>query len=145
MQRLFLLAAAGGLIASLPGCGSGGDPFAYVPVSGKVTYDDGSKIPHALVVRFLPQSPPRDQKTWARMGTASVDAQTGEYKSVTSHRFGDGLVPGKHKATLAGVSGKPLPANVVPPEYTNFDKTPLVVDTADKESFNLKIRKPAKK
>ena len=44
-----------------------------------------------------------------------------------------------------GLTANGFPPNVVPPEYTDFAKTPLVVDTADKETFNLKIRKPAKK
>ena len=143
MQRLFLLAAAGGLMALLPGCNK--DPFAYVPVSGKVTYDDGSKIPQDIELRFLAQSPSLDSKTYPRAGTALVNKETGEYKSVTSHHVGDGLTPGKHAVTVLGHRGRPLPADVVPPEYASYDKTPLVVDTADKETFNLKIRKPTKK
>ena len=37
------------------------------------------------------------------------------------------------------------PPDVAPPEYASFDKTPLIVDTADKATFDLKIHKPAKK
>ena len=108
MQRLFLLAAASGLFALLPGCGEK-DPFSYVPVSGKVTYDDGSKLPQGVNLRFLPQSPPLNAKTYPRSGTATVDAQTGEYGPVTSHQFGDGLVQGKHRVVLAGSRGKASP------------------------------------
>ena len=90
MQRLFLPAAAGGLIALLAGCG-GGDPFAYVPVSGKVTYDDGSKIPRSIELRFLPLSQKAlDEKTYPRCGVAIVDGETGEFNSATSHQAGDG-------------------------------------------------------
>ena len=94
MQRLFFLAAAGGLLALLPGC-VGGDPFSYVPVSGKVTYDDGSKIPASMELKFLPISQQAlDAQTYPRSGSAVVDAETGEYASVTSHYAGDGLVRG---------------------------------------------------
>ena len=144
MQRLLLLAAAGGLIALAPGCGGGG-PFTYVPVSGTVTYDDGSQIPRGVEVKFLSLAPPRDPKTWPRPGIAFVNPKTGVYKSVTTHHVSDGLTSGKHKATLWAVGGGSLPPDVVPPEYEDFDKTPLVVNTADKETFNLKIRKPTKK
>ena len=143
MLRPVLLAAAGGLIALLPGCTK--DPFAYVPVSGKVTYDDGSKIREAMELRFLAQSPSPETKAYPRPGAAVVNGQTGEYKSVTTYHLGDGLMPGKHKVAVLGHRGRPLPADVVPPEYADFDQTPLLLDTADKETFNLKIRKPARK
>ena len=57
---------AGGLIAAFTlalvlsvGCSGSSDPYSYVKVSGKVTYDDGSKVPGAwLQLRFGPKPPP---------------------------------------------------------------------------------------
>jgi hypothetical protein len=125
----------------LTGCGSG-DPFAYVQVSGKVTYEDGSPIPaDQLVLTFIPQGGSLDAKTHPRPGVATVDRATGEFRDVTSHKVNDGLVRGKHKVTLSGANHSQLKATVVPPEYADPDKTPLMVDTAD-QPFVLKVRKP---
>lgn len=122
----------------LAGCGSG-DPFNYVQVSGKVTFEDGSLIPaDPLVLTFYPQSAPLDEKTHPRMGTAVVDKATGTFSSATSHKAGDGLVRGKHKVTLPS-SASPL---VVSAEYTDPATTPLEVDTADLP-FKLQVRKPS--
>jgi hypothetical protein len=125
----------------LAGCGSG-DPFGYVQVSGKVIYEDGSRIPvDQLVLTFIPQSGPLDAKTYPRPGVAMVDPATGEFHNVTSHKVNDGLVRGKHKVTLAGANNSPLRPSVVPPEYADPDTTPLEVDTAN-QPFVLKVRKP---
>jgi hypothetical protein len=48
---------------------------------------------------------------------------------VTPWRPGDGVVRGKHKATSSGARHKPLPADQVPSEYFDPQKTPLEVDT----------------
>ena len=80
------------IILFLAGCG-GGDPFSYVKVSGKVTYEDGSLIPvESLELTFFPQSGPIDPKTYPRPGLAGVDKATGTFSFVTSHKAGDGLV-----------------------------------------------------
>jgi hypothetical protein len=142
MQRRLLLVAAG-LIALLAGCGQK-DPFSYVKISGKVTYEDGSTLPAVVQLRFYPQSPPLDGKTYPRVGAGLTDAE-GKYRSITSHLAGDGVVRGKHNVTLSTPKGGRLPPDMVPPEYNSFDKTPLLVDTADPRTFNLKIRKPTTK
>jgi len=129
------------LLLTLSGCGPS-DPFSYVKVSGNITYDDGTLIPvKYLQLTFLPQSAPLDQKTHPLPGVAVVDTATGAFREVTSHRYNDGLIRGKHKVVLAGISGFPLPPSVVPPEYCDSKKTPLEVDTAQ-QPFVLKVRKP---
>ena len=129
------------LLPALPGCGPK-DPFSYVHISGKITYDDGTLIPvKDLELTFLPQSGALDPKTHPLPGVAAVNAATGEFHAATSHRYNDGLVRGKHKVVLGGVSSMPLPPNLVPPEYCNPAKTPLEVDTA-RQPFVLKVRKP---
>ena len=133
--------AAGCLLAFLAGCGAK-EPFQHVPVSGKVTYDDGSLIPvDGLMLMFIPQTGPIDPKTYPRPGTAVVDKATGTFSSATTHKANDGLVRGKHKVTLFAPNNRPLTPSVVPPEYGDPAKTPLEVDTAN-QPFELKVRKP---
>jgi len=134
-----LLVAAGILVSA--GCGSS-DPFDYVQVSGKVTYEDGTRIPAETAVRtFYPQSGELDAKTHPKTGMAAVRKKDGTIAEVSSHKAGDGLVPGEHKVTLTDLNGAPLPENLVPPEYADPETTPLQIDTAD-TPFHLKVRKP---
>ncbi len=127
----------------MTGCSGSNDPFSYATVSGKVTYEDGSIIPaNNIKVSFVSESPPAGNK-YPRPGWALVDEKTGKFGCPTSHTPFDGLVRGKHKVVITVASGpQPLPANLVPPEYADPKKTPLEADTADPNSFNLKVHKP---
>lgn len=128
------------LLLLLSGCAH--EPFPMASVSGKVTYEDGSLIPvERLCVVFTSQSAPVDAKTHPRPATASVDKETGAIHSVTTHKFNDGLVRGKHKVTFGVLGGGIPPTSAVPPEYTDAATTPLEVDTAN-QPFELKVRKP---
>jgi hypothetical protein len=123
------------------GCGSR-DPFRYEQVSGRVTYEDGTTIPmDGLTVVFTPESGPINPKTYPRSGRATVDRVTGQVGEVTSYKPHDGLVRGKHKVTLSAANGMPISASMVPEEYGDPAKTPLVVDTAS-SPFELRVRKP---
>ena len=80
------------LLPLLAGCGYK-EPFKYVRVSGKVTYEDGTPIPlDGLILTFISQSPPVDAKTYPRPGVTFVDKKTGKFHAVTSHKANDGLV-----------------------------------------------------
>jgi hypothetical protein len=128
------------ILMCVAGCGNR-EPYQQVSVSGKITYQDGSLIPvDKLVLTFLPQGEPIDARTHPRPGTASVDT-SGHFDSATTHKANDGLVRGKHKVSLAGVNGKPLPSSIVGPEYCDLANTPLEVDTAN-TPFDLRVRKP---
>lgn len=125
MRRPFWIVLACSLAAS--GCGSGG-PFDYVPVSGTLKYEDGTPL-GGLRLIFLAQDADPVGTAHPRPARANVDAQ-GSFDCVTSHKYGDGLIPGKHKVVLqiAPVQdGKPLVAE----EYTRSETTPLEIDTAD--------------
>lgn len=141
MRTLEALTPAAVLVLMcLAGCGNR-EPYRQVSVSGTITYQDGSLIPvDKLVLTFLPQGEPIDAKTHPRPGTARVDTN-GHFDSATTHKANDGLVQGKHKVSLAGVNGMPLPSSIVGPEYCDLAKTPLEVDTAV-GPFDLKVRKP---
>ena len=127
------------LVVFAVGCGSN-SPFDYVKVNGKVIYDDGSAVPFSGETRIIFESaaPPIDEATHARPAVAYLKAD-GTFESVTSYKYGDGLIRGKHKVLLsaADVSGKPL----FPPEYADINTTPAEIDTAD-SPLEIKIRKP---
>ncbi len=136
-QKLFFVMLAALCLNTLSGCGN--DPFSYVPVSGKVTYEDGSLIPgDDLQLFFYPIGGELNAKTHPRPGQAIIDPATGQFSEVTSHKPGAGLVPGKYKVTV--YSREP---NIVPREYTIDTKTPLEVDTAS-VPFDIKVPKPKK-
>ena len=135
----FVLAVS---LAGLSGCGSG-ERFSYVKVAGKVSYEDGSLIPaNRLKVTFVSQAPSLDSKTYPPSGVAEVDVKTGEFNVVTSHSYNDGLVRGEHKVLIQAVNKDKLRSDLVPPEYADPEKTPLLVKT-DQSPFDLKVRKPA--
>ena len=134
---LILLAASAVL-----GCGGDGDPFSYVRVTGKVTYEDGSLIPaQELILNFVSETPPLDAKTYPRAGMVPVDPATGKFGVPSTHKANDGVVRGKHKVTITTVNQQPLSPKLVPKEYADDKTTPLEVDTAQ-PFFELKVRKP---
>jgi hypothetical protein len=121
------------------GCGSG-SPYDYVKVKGKVSYEDGTAFPGAgLRVRFAPQNPPKVENATPRPAFARLDAE-GKFDSVTSYKYGDGLIPGKHKVAIEAADG---PGNKmsVPKEYQSVSTTPLTIDTAE-SPLDIKVPKP---
>jgi hypothetical protein len=148
--RFLIAACISPWIALLAGCGSG-EPFSYVPAKGTVTYEDGTIIPAPrLRITFVSINPPTagDEKIFAPKGKADVNNGDGKntdghFEDVTSHKFGDGLLAGKHKVLIVPIDANQRPLEgVVPPEYREVDKTPLVVDTAE-QPFVIKVKKPA--
>ena len=130
------------ILVLLAGCG--GEPFPMVKASGKITYEDGTLLPaqdNLVRLTFLPQTPPLDAKTHRRPGIADVNLDDGTFECVTTHRYGDGLIRGKHKVVISTLVRQQAPEGV-PPEYNDPEKTPLEVDTANLP-FHLKIRKPS--
>jgi hypothetical protein len=140
MGRVYSIVAAA-LIASLTGCGSG-KPWDTVAVSGKLTYDDGSPIrASSIKLYFAPQTPPADAKTFPKQGSVGVNSADGTFDNITTYKYGDGLIPGKHKVVIAAYDGGRDLSPKVPKEYTTVATTPLEVDTAD-SPLEIKIRKP---
>jgi hypothetical protein len=120
------------------GCGPR-SPFSYVKSYGKITYEDGTVIPAGLRLQFAAMDAPEVAGAHPRPGIANVNGQ-GEFDCVTSYKYGDGLVSGKHKVSIeqaTDAKGKPL----VPPQYCSIATTPLVVDTKTLP-FDIKVPKP---
>ena len=131
-----------GFVLVIMSCGSG-DPFAYVKVSGKVTFKGGSQIEaHRVTVTFIPQTEPIDERAYPRSGMAEVNVSDGTFDVVTSHTYGDGIVGGRHKVLIRTYDKQDNPIDVVSPAYSNPDTTPLLVNTAETTYFNLTVRKP---
>jgi hypothetical protein len=138
LRRLAVSAVLLPLAISL-GCGSKG-PFTYRKTTGTVTYEDGQPIAPEVTLRFTSLAESPDGKSFPRPATAHADAQ-GNFAAVTSYKYGDGLIPGKHKVVLEvgpGPNGKPL----VPPDYANVAKTPLIVDSSTTDHLEIKVPRP---
>jgi len=127
----------------LAGCGAD-QPYGLIPVSGTVTYEDGSLVPAAqIVVTFVPQAEPVDAKTYPRPGMAQVNLADGTFANVTTYEFADGAIVGENKVTIKAVDKDENPTGGVPPEYTDVATTPLEVTVSrDNKVFDFKIPKP---
>lgn len=126
----------------LTGCGNG-SPFKSVPVSGKVTYEDGSAIPVAGMKVFFHSLEPAKDGMHPRPGTAGTGSD-GTFTEVTSYKFNDGLVLGKHKVSLVCEEGGKL-TNKIPIECARPEKTPLTVEVTKSGQFlEIKVPKPKK-
>jgi hypothetical protein len=123
-------------------CGCHGEPFPHVQVRGTVSYEDGSRIPaDQIILRFEPQIPPKDAKTFPRPGLSYVTVKDGTFDTVTTHKHGDGLVKGQHRVLVVATGTDSEGRPVVPAEYADSATTPLLVHTED-SPFHLKIRRP---
>ena len=123
------------------GCGRS-TPYAVVPVSGKVAYDDGSPIPADQVhLVFVSQTPPVDPKMPPRTGKA--DAVNGKFDFATTFLYKDGIITGDHKVVVMCIRKGQLVKNLVPPEYGDETKTPLRVKSGE-SPFDLKVPKPGR-
>jgi hypothetical protein len=129
-------------VAVVAGCGSG-NPWDLVKVTGKVTYDDGTIIPvGSMKLYFVPQTPPIDSKTSPRQGVAGVNASDGSFDAVTTYKYGDGLIAGKHKVVVAAYeSGARDLSPKVPKQCSMAATTPLEIDTANLP-LEIKVPKP---
>ncbi len=127
------------LALACAGCNDG-NPFDYVPVSGRLMYEDGTPIPTGGIrLGFTVQDVGPKGDAFPRPGEALVDAE-GNFSECMSYRPGDGLIPGKHKVAIffaTDAKGKLL----IPKEYAHPSTTPLVIDTAD-APLEIKVPKP---
>jgi hypothetical protein len=139
-KRVFCLVACAALVA-LAGCGSDRPPYSCVPVSGKVTYDDGSLIPaDEIHLHFRSQTPAVDPKTPPREGNAVTNGK-GEFEYATTFAIKDGIITGEHKVVVQCISKGRQLRGLIADEYNDPTRTPLTVDTS-KLPFELKVHKP---
>jgi len=129
------------LFAAAAGCG---DSTGRVSVTGSIKHPDGS-IPKGLgtsYVGFVPESV-HDPK--ARGGSGWIEAETGAF-SIYTDKPGDGVLPGKYRVTLKIDTSYPPKENgassVVPTEYLDPEKTPLVAEVSSSQRhFDFEVPK----
>jgi hypothetical protein len=128
-------------LGSVVGCGRD-NPFDLVKVSGSVTYDDGTLIPaNMIILKFEPLAPPVDMKTHPPSGMSYVNVADGTFDVVTSYKYADGLVRGKHRILVSATTAPGRSTKLVPDEYVDSGRTPLHIDT-EESPFRLVVRKP---
>lgn len=138
--------AVGVLLATCGGCGSD-IPFDFVPVQGKITYEDGSLIDaDRILVGFNPVDFERDGPKVPPPGQTNVNVADGTFDAVSSYRANDGVFLGKHKVTVVAFKGKregmPAPSNAVPVKYRSVSTTPLEIEvTSSGQVIELKVTK----
>jgi hypothetical protein len=122
-------------------------PFDFVPVHGKVTYEDGSLIPaDSILVTFNPILSETKGKMVPPGGQTNINVQDGTFSAVSSHRANDGVAVGRHKVVVValkkGANGSTVPTAAVPAAYRSANSTPLEVDVESSDQFlDLKVRK----
>jgi hypothetical protein len=129
------------LLCGAVGCGRD-NPFDLEKVSGTLTYDDGSLIPASqIILKFEPLAAPLDAKTNPPSGMSYVKVADGTFDVVTSYKYADGLVRGKHRVLVSATGASGNATKLVPNDYIDSERTPLLVDTAE-SPFRLVVRKP---
>jgi hypothetical protein len=135
-----LLACVAGLCAV--GC-SDGSPYDLVKVSGTVKYEDGSLIPaETILLKFEPQAAALDAKTHPRKAYAEVNVADGTFDTVTTHKYGDGVVAGLHKVLVIPTTRDGKVTKFIPQEYRHPTTTPIEIDT-DKLPLEIRVKKPS--
>lgn len=128
------------LCLTLVGCGGGG-PFKSVPVSGIVTYEDGTLIPVGMKVFFHSQTPPKDGMH-PRPAMVGVGPD-GKFENVTTYKYADGLVVGPHKVTLVAQDANGKMSKLIAKDCADVRTTPLTVEvTHSSQVLEIKVPKP---
>jgi hypothetical protein len=139
-RRAFCLVAGAALLA-VSGCGGGRRPYSCVPVSGKVTYEDGSLIPADQIhLHFLSQTPAIDTKTPPKEGIADANDK-GEFEFASTYSRKDGIIKGEHKVVVQCIRKGKLARDLIADEYGDPTMTPLKVDSSQ-SPFEIKVQKP---
>ncbi len=134
--------------AVLTGCG-GSAPFAIAPVSGKVTYDDGSLIPgDRIVIRLIPEDVKAVGKDVPSAAMGEVNPVDGTFAGLTTVKFQDGAIPGKHKVVVEAFkkdpSGNPAPSDAIPEKYRSAATTTLTQEIPGGGKRDIHIQVPKK-
>lgn len=133
------------LVASAGACAIGcsdASPYDLVKASGTVKYEDGSLIPaETIMLKFEPQAAALDSRTHPRKAYGTVNVADGTFDTLTTHKYGDGIVSGRHKVLVIPMTKDQKVTNLVPNEYRNAEATPIEVDT-DQQPMEIRIKKP---
>jgi hypothetical protein len=129
----------------MTGCGSS-EPFAFVPVTGKITYSDNTLIPgDEIHIRLVPLDPARKGADVAGAADGIVDPKDGTFAGVTTHKLLDGVVPGRYRVMVIPLGLKDhRPNGAVAAKYLNATQSPLLIEvTRQQHDFpQLQVEKP---
>lgn len=128
--------------------GCKGEMFPIVPITGKVTYDDGSLINAGMLqVQFVPTQEPVEGKFHPPQSGADVEVSTGEFKECRMRNGKLGVLKGKHKVLIISLSKDGFKKTFeVPKEYHSVETTPLTVDIEKKDQVvTLTVPKPKRR
>jgi len=103
-------------ILLLGGCRESRPPM--IPVSGKVTYENGDLAPaNRMELRFLTPEHLVREKHYPPAAVARVDTRNGEFSEATTWEHGDGVIEGEHEVELIRVGDEADPGAFRPKEY----------------------------
>lgn len=128
----------------LSGCSD--TPYDIVPISGKVTYEDGQPIPaDSVYVWFYPQVDPRSAKVQPRPGVAELNSEDGTFAYASTCEHADGVIPGRHKVVVKLADESQTGAEAIPKIYTDPATTPLEIEvTEGNQYFELSVKRPSR-
>ncbi len=134
---MLLVAASLGL-----GCGRS-SRLPTIPVSGKVTYEDGSPVPaNSIELQFLTPQKLVEQKNFPHAAVARVNTRDGTFSEMTTWQHGDGAIAGEHVVVVSRAGDERDPGAVVPREYRGDRVHPNKVFVApDENVFHITIPK----
>ena len=109
----------------------------------QIRYVDGSLLPlEQLLIRFHPLARPLHAKTTPPPAEVLIDPTSGDFQipphvaeEITPHRP-------SHRVTLHRPDGKPLPGNLVSPDYSASHKTPLQIHADGTDTISLILMTP---
>lgn len=137
MRAAALLAAAAAVV---PGCEKPRLPT--VPVSGRVTYEDGSPVPaNSMELRLLTPQKLVDEEKYPHAATARIDIRNGAFSAATTWEHGDGVIPGEHEVEVVRFGDEKEPGEVRAKEYRGDRIYPSKVTvSADRDNvFHITI------
>ncbi len=142
--RLSLSVTLAGLLL-LGMCGCSDNPFDMAPVSGKVTYDDGSVILAARIrVLLYPQGGEIDLKTHPKFAAAEVNVADGTFAFMETWKPKDGAVVGRHKVAIISYDTKGRETDAVPAKYRKPDTSGEEREVKSGQNhFEFKVKKPS--
>ena len=114
-----------------------------IPVSGKVTYEDGSLVPaNQIELRFLTQPELAQEKDYPAAATARVDTRDGTFKEMTTWQHGDGVIAGQYAVEAIRYGDEENPGGYEARSYRGERVWPAKVTVApDKTEFHITIPK----
>jgi hypothetical protein len=130
-------------LAALAACGCRKVAQApTIPVSGKVTYEDGSLVPaNQMELKFVTTQPELySQKDYPLAATARVDTRDGTFQEMTTWEHGDGVIAGEYDVEVLRYGDEKNPGGYEAKVYRGEQVWPSRVTVApDKREFHITI------